>query len=146
MKALSLWNPWAVMMAKSLKLIETRSRPISHRGPLVICSTIRTPSWVFNDLQPNEGLYWKTQGFSERWETLPSGVGLCVVEVYGCVPTESLRGLLSLREANAGDYTPGRFAIMTRDCRPFFRPIPCKGKQGLWEFPDTEIQLAEVLR
>lgn len=36
MKALSLWQPWATLMAYGLKRVETRSWAIRHRGPLLI--------------------------------------------------------------------------------------------------------------
>ena len=36
MKALSLWNPWAHLLASGKKQCETRSWPMRHRGPLLI--------------------------------------------------------------------------------------------------------------
>lgn len=36
MKALSLWNPWASLMAVVAKKIETRSWPTSYRGATAI--------------------------------------------------------------------------------------------------------------
>jgi len=37
LKALSLWQPWASLMALGVKRIETRSWQTQHRGPLIIC-------------------------------------------------------------------------------------------------------------
>ncbi|MCK9325042.1 MAG: ASCH domain-containing protein [Bacteroidales bacterium] len=39
MKALSVKNPWADMIAQGLKTIEVRSRRTHHRGPLLICTS-----------------------------------------------------------------------------------------------------------
>jgi len=36
MKCLSLWQPWASLLVTGHKCVETRSWPISHRGPLLI--------------------------------------------------------------------------------------------------------------
>lgn len=36
MKALTLWQPWASLVALGVKTIETRSWSTSHRGPLAI--------------------------------------------------------------------------------------------------------------
>ena len=51
MKALSLHQPWATWIATGAKSIETRTRPVSYRGPLLICSTKRPPEatdpWLY---------------------------------------------------------------------------------------------------
>jgi hypothetical protein len=39
MKALSVRQPWADLIASGKKTIEVRSWPTKYRGPLVICST-----------------------------------------------------------------------------------------------------------
>lgn len=44
MKALSLWQPWASLMALGVKQNETRSWPTSHRGDLLICAAKRMPT------------------------------------------------------------------------------------------------------
>jgi hypothetical protein len=33
-----------------------------------------------------------------------------------------------------GDYTPGRYAWILSDIKPLDKPIPAKGKQGLWNW------------
>ena len=38
-----------------------------------------------------------------------------------------------------GDFTPGRYAYLLDDVRKLDRPIPAKGKQGLWK-PDDELR------
>ena len=37
-KALSVWEPWASLIARGKKTIEMRSWSTPHRGPLIICS------------------------------------------------------------------------------------------------------------
>lgn len=46
MKCISLWQPWATLMAIGAKRIETRSWPTSHRGPLAIHAAKKRPSEI----------------------------------------------------------------------------------------------------
>lgn len=46
MKALSLWQPWASLIAVGHKTIETRSWTTSYRGPLAITATKRAPLYA----------------------------------------------------------------------------------------------------
>ncbi len=39
MKALSVRQPWASLIAREVKRLELRSRPIKYRGELLICSS-----------------------------------------------------------------------------------------------------------
>lgn len=56
MKALSVKPQWAALIASGAKTLELRSRPIKHRGDLLICAT------------------------------KPDGVAVCIVKVVGCRP------------------------------------------------------------
>ena len=38
------------------------------------------------------------------------------------------------KEIALGDWTPGRYAWELANVKPLPRPIPVKGKQGLWNF------------
>ena len=117
-------------MASGVKQNETRSWPTSYRGDLVICSAKRKPS-------PEE------VGDLETYETalaMPYGCALCIVELYDCVPTALFHGATPLKisqaESDLGDYTPGRFAWRTRNCRPLRNPVPTRGYQGLWNLDE----------
>jgi activating signal cointegrator 1 len=43
MKAITLWQPWASLVALGVKTIETRSWQTSHRGPLAIHAAAKKP-------------------------------------------------------------------------------------------------------
>jgi hypothetical protein len=138
LRALSLWQPWASAMASGVKRNETRSWPTAYRGDLVVCSSKRRPS-------PEE------VGEDETYEAamaLPYGYALCVVELYDCMPTDLFHGATPLRisrsEADLGDYTPGRFAWLTRRLRRLREPVPVVGRQGI--FALTELESGEVVR
>lgn len=38
-----------------------------------------------------------------------------------------------------GDYTPGRYAFLCSNPVRFSEPIPCRGMQGLFEVPDSDV-------
>lgn len=73
MKALSLAQPFASLVARGEKTIETRRWPTSHRGPLLICAALRPwPAPPGYDGPPVD--------------SLPRGVALCFVRVVDCRP------------------------------------------------------------
>lgn len=45
MRALTLWQPWASLIAVGAKTIETRSWSTTYRGPLAIHAAKRQPDW-----------------------------------------------------------------------------------------------------
>lgn len=45
MKALTVHQPWASLIAAGVKRIETRSWSTKHRGPLAIHAAVRDPRW-----------------------------------------------------------------------------------------------------
>lgn len=129
MKALSLWEPWATAMAFRLKLNETRSWWTSYRGDLAICAAKRKMTadelWIYDEIvKPH---------LPEGYE-IPYGKVVCVVKLIDCIPTDQLRDLSEL-EQSLGNYSPGRFAWKTQDCRPLRVPWAIIGKQGLWNVP-----------
>lgn len=155
MKALTLQQPWASLMALGLKRIETRSWNCWHRGPLVIHSSAKWNVEILEQLnlagKPpicDDDSDWRRmlealdrKGVKTLAE-LPLGSALCVVNVVDCFPTELMYAYadepMSEDELAFGDYGQKRYAIVTANVRPF-GPIPFKGRLGLWEFPDALI-------
>jgi hypothetical protein len=134
MMAISLWQPWASFMADGHKHNETRSWPTNFRGDLAICAAKRKPrAEEFPDCAT-------AYEYQRNLSALPLGMIVCVVELYECVPTRVFYGLptphpLLLLENQMGDYTMGRYAWLTKNCRKLKRPIPIIGRQGLFELP-----------
>jgi hypothetical protein len=129
MKAISLWQPWASLMAAGIKRIETRSWSTAYRGPLLICAAKRVEACPY--LFTHQLIHPQLQDFNNHhWGDYPEGVALAVVNLYGVTPTEdALPGTL---EEALGNYTPGRFAWLTNDCRPLRKLIPVRGRQRLF--------------
>jgi len=140
MKALTLTQPWASLMAVGAKTIETRSWETMYRGGLVIHAAKGFPRWArdFSREPPVSVLFGPDYEF-------PLSRGLCVVRLIGCFRTDEsgMRKLAfaagrkpSLQEIQFGDFSEGRFAWLTQ----FVRPIRCetqvRGALGLWEWPE----------
>lgn len=139
MKALSLWQPHASLMAENLKKIETRSWGTNYRGELLICSTANTPKWAMEDAFDDPILY---RAMAEHallpTNRLPAGRILAVCTLVDCVKiTREFAARLSSLEFSAGNYEPGRFAWVTVNIRKLKESIPVKGHQGLF-FVDVD--------
>ena len=135
MKALSLWQPWASLMAAGLKTIETRDWPTRYRGPLAIHAAKRPLTRMDKALMYE----WACKGLlPSSWmgRELPFGAIVAVVDVLDCRRTDSLWGELSAKEAEYGNYESGRWGWITRNVRPLEPPIPWHGMQGLFEITD----------
>jgi len=104
MKAISLWQPWASMIASGKKTIETRSWPTSYRGDLLICSTKK----------PRVG-------------NLACGKALCIVTVRACVKMSTIH-----EERACCEVYPGAWAWILSNVRRI-DAFPVKGSQGFFD-------------
>ena len=138
MKCISLWQPWASLIAIGAKRIETRSWPISYRGPLLIHAAKKWDKELAHLCwrEPFRS-YLHPHGLLER---MPRGVIVCRCELHGCVQVSELaRTIPDEPERSFGDYSEGRFAWLLRDAEPFEKPVPYRGMQGLFDVPITQI-------
>lgn len=109
MKALSVRQPWAELIATGEKDIEYRTWKTAYRGPLVICAS---SSWGADQPCPA----------SERAK-FPRGVAVCVVDLADIQESEEADGLYEwLLE------TPVRV-----------EPLPVKGKLNLFELDPAKL-------
>lgn len=148
MKAICLWQPWASLVAIGAKKVETRGWKTSYTGELAIIATAWTPR-VALDLARTEPFASAFRAAEMSPSALPSGAVVCVVEVHGYEPTDLhlryLQGQLSAdgaREIAFGDYADGRWAWLLRNARALPHPLPCKGRQGIFDLPtDVEVEV-----
>ena len=150
MKALTLWQPWATLVAMEVKKIETRGWTTKYRGEIAIHSAAKLPvKWL--------GVSAHTEPFRDEladvfgarrdrdWRTgrrvdgilrgLPFGKVLCIVNLYDVVPIdEMLRNELTDREMLFGNYEDGRYAWMLKMVDVFEPGIPAKGNRMLWNW------------
>lgn len=142
MKALSLTQPWATLVACGAKQIETRSWATRYRGPLAVHAAKGYPKWAREfALEPACYEAFRRRGASELWGGQtghPLGAVVALCRLAECIPTSSVNfqalGVPEGLERAFGDYAPGRYAWILRDVKPLPEPIPAKGALGLWEW------------
>lgn len=159
MKALTLTQPYATLVAFRDKLIETRSWATKYRGPLAIHAGAG-----LGPVGNRRGLVRLLRG--SHFETalgpiygygvmsidkMPRGAIVATCELVDCVPSETIMAAfgaygpedqsggrrlwpLTDQELAFGDYSPGRYAWLLADVKPLATPIPAKGALGLWDW------------
>lgn len=149
--ALTLYQPWASLMALGLKRIETRSWSTTHRGLLAIHSSrtfhksqrefarsdIVQAALAAASVDPEDALL--------AW---PRGVVLCTVELLDVFSTDRIvvpQIELGHPEIDFGDFSPGRFAWNTFSVHRFQRPVYAVGQRGLWTWEHSGSQLRPTL-
>ncbi len=142
MKALTLHQPWATLLAVGAKRIETRAWTTAYRGPLAIHAGLSTENIEyafeppFKDVLARHGI----MGVSD----LPLGAIVGVVNLVEVVPvTGQLIQSLDWREIAFGNYEIGRYAWCCAAGSSVFVP-GVRGHQGLW--PLTLTQRHTILR
>jgi hypothetical protein len=132
MKALTLWQPYATLVIRGLKRVETRPWSTAHRGPLAIHAARRIPASV----RAHWRCEWARSALRaaglEDWEDLPRGAVVGLVEVLDCVRVEDLGGLGELERA-LGDFRPGMWGWLLAGARELSAPFPARGRLGLFE-------------
>lgn len=131
--ALSLYQPWASLVAIGAKQYETRSWATKYRGRLAIHAG-REFGWDQGVLLTQEPFrsVLRRAGINIPSQ-LPRGVILATCTVADCVRTEDIVDQLSDEERAFGDYSPGRYAWQLEDMRLLPTPIPARGHQRLWD-------------
>jgi hypothetical protein len=162
MTALSLWQPWATLVAISAKEMETRGRWLyTHRGELAIHAAKR---WTrdlaalcelepFRSVLTAEALkHWPdipgdraVEGrkalhqylrHAGRPKGLPLGSVVARTLLNNVFRTEKVLPLISEQERAFGDYSPGRRAIELGPTVALPSPIPYRGTQGLFRLDE----------
>ena len=127
MKALTLTQPWATLVALGSKNVETRSWRTHYRGPLAIHAAKGFPAAARQFAEQQRAL--------DRLPTpLPLGALLCTVELIDCQPTTLIAPSLTPLERLYGDYSPDRWAWLfdPNSLRVLATPTPATGSLGLW--------------
>ena len=142
MRALTLWQPWALLCAAGLKRAETRSWGTSYRGPVAIHAAKR---WTNRMHEVAIELLYEVGGIArcsvreitgsdEDW--LKLGHVVAVADLVACerMTAESI-GAASRLERAVGHWAPGRFAWRLGNVEALRSPIPLRGAQGLFSVP-----------
>ncbi len=132
LRVMSLYQPWATLMAIGEKVFETRSWSTRYRGLVAIhaakstlCDDMRTERYYAAALA-NEG-------------PLPHGEVVAVGRLHDVQRTEITGGFLKHHHCDSeiafGDYSSGRFAWAFPDVWRLKEPIKFSSHQGLFNAP-----------
>lgn len=156
MRALTLRNPYAALVAHGHKRVESRGAPPA--GDLCPLTVRPMPGARLNrgDLLLIHAAMKNTSGGTtgDLWEPLadvgpvPYGAIVATARLAAVAMVAQpghLSGLwapagaptITVADPNApeirrGDYSPGRWAWFLSDVHRLAEPVPCKGRQGVW--------------
>lgn len=157
MRGISLWQPWASLMALEEKKDETRNGVTKVRGEVAICASLKWTTDLKN-LACSEPFLSALSGFPEydirgrEWRVAnqiitatPLGCVVSVGELYDSIRAEKWIELhkeeleadasRALRELRFGNYAPGRGVWRFRNMRKLATPIPVRGGQQWFNLP-----------
>lgn len=138
MKAITLHEPWATLVAIGAKKIETRGWATRYRGPLAIHASRSRQAWHIN-VAWQEPFFTALRPIHRKLEDgrigfcFPFGCVIAICRLIDCVLITP-KNVPPDPERSFGDYTPGRYAWVLKDIKPLPEPVPVKGRQGLWEW------------
>lgn len=145
-RAISLWEPWASLIATGAKTVETRGYHTNVRGELLICAA-QTKKGI--KVAEDAGLIHASAAYSGRElcvyiqdrdeMELNFGMAVAVVEFAYCVGTTTFKQWPEFcGQEPFGDYSQGRYAWVFHNIKRIKEPFEVKGKQGFFyvEMPD----------
>ena len=157
MKALSLWEPWATLVRRGLKLYETRDWPMPEwltDQPLAIHAAKKPyRAMDYEALFRRQLLMDEVDPFDLKYGCL-----LCVVHPQRSIKTGEAKTLLAQAEPERAnrelmygyydDIDPDtgkqRWATKLNDIRVLPEPIPYTGHQGIFNWPEGDAIYQEL--
>ncbi|QCT03761.1 hypothetical protein E6C60_3050 [Paenibacillus algicola] len=145
MKAITIIQPWATLIALGEKHFETRRWRTNHRGELAIHAGKKIDRNACEEPEIKEAL--ARHGYTA--DNLPTGAVIAIANVTECwsIGTDYLSRmpllyngtggddrLVSLKEDKFGYYSPGRYAWEMGNVHSLHEPVPAKGQQGFWNW------------
>lgn len=132
MKALTLHQPYATLIALGVKTMETRSWYTRYRGPLAIHAAKVWTEEAFEEIRDEvAGKPYRDALRAAGYRVLgdlPRGAVVATCQLVDCMPAERVT------PEDFGDYTPGRWAWVLRDVQPLSEPVVTRGYQGMWDW------------
>ena len=129
MKALTLTQPWASLVALGYKRVETRSWRTQYRGPIAIHAAKGFPTEARRFAEVERAI-------GRVPARIPRGAVVCIIDLVDCQPAEEVALRISGLERHLGDYAPSRWAWLFDpvSLRSLPNPIPARGALSLWEW------------
>lgn len=145
MKGLTLWQPWATLWARQLKINETRSWSTSYSGRLAVHAAKNTPLEEFKVIEVEP---FRSTVIENRLIPFPRGSIIAVCDRVICRPVGKALGEMPREkhflETAFGNFDTGRFAWLPVNMRMLETPILCRGALGLWDVPPDVLKQIEA--
>lgn len=140
MKALTVWQPWATLLAVGAKQFETRDWSTDYRGRLAIHAATRWDEDLLSTCQKQPFRKVLRDIGYDRVSELPRGKVLAIGTIDRIWKTDRLPPqYLTDREEAFGNFAPGRNAWKIDIERRLDPPVEASGRPGLWNwYPDGE--------
>lgn len=132
--AITLWQPWATLVALGMKQYETRAWATYYRGDMAIHAAGK------GSFHPT---YMELPGIKKyapdlKIEHLVFGAVLAIVDMTDCIEIDQyLIQKISHMEMAFGEWQPGRYAWQFDNRQKLREPLIIRGKQGFWKVPAT---------
>lgn len=155
MRALTLWQPYASLIAIGAKTIETRGWATDYRGPLAIHAAAREPRREEVTEEIAAAFGWDCPPLYAQVDALPLGAVVATCTLVTCYRVNSVEAeriadgeevLLQLargervpvtrNEAAFGNFGPYRIAWVLSNVKALPSPVLAKGGQGLWTWKE----------
>lgn len=145
LKVISLWEPWASLLAINAKRIETRGWSTDYRGPVATHATKGGLSLAELKLRCSDEYFEQALKplLTDDRRHVPvfhHGHILAVGNLVDCLPTDSIGCLPGVfdnhpkldtpQERAFGDFSSGRFGLIFEDVVRLQVPVPFKSRQG----------------
>jgi activating signal cointegrator 1 len=154
MKALTLTQPWATLVAIGAKKIETRSWNTTYRGPLAIHAAAGkyVDDYLLMKIEPFYSAL-RAAGIESRLQIRLGGiVATCelvdvkrideVISFPACKSYTNVDSkhtyVLTTQERAFGDYSVGRYMWLLENIVQLPEPIAAKGALSLWEWEPAQ--------
>lgn len=154
MRCITIWQPWATLIALEEKTFETRSWSTAYRGELGIHAAKKVDRAAC-EREPIKTILAR-HGYTA--ENLPTGAVVATCTLKQCWQVKEAAAAELLLEASddgrqwhqaiaaqelaAGNFAAGRFAWQLTDVQLLTKQVAAKGMQGLWKWqPASKIEI-----
>jgi hypothetical protein len=138
MKAISIQQPWASLIAIGAKRLETRSWSTNYRGLIAIHASKGFPGWTREECRHKPFRTALSRAGLEP-EDLPLGAVVAIAQVEDSITASEAKKLIKAGrfrtdELAFGDLSRGQHAFILSDVRMLSEPVPATGTLGIWNW------------
>jgi hypothetical protein len=144
--AITLTQPWATLVAVGEKRVETRAWGTHRRGAIAIHAAKGFPDDARSICYDEPFRSTLLRHGYENAAQLPTAAIVAVTDLARCelfkpdseaiIRAYSDDGRMPAHEADFGDFTAGRYGLLTRNTIKLPHPIVARGMLGFWRIPE----------